>query len=480
MNEDKEKNENNRTKNYKIHCICEHKYQKKFDKTERAPIVHELKKSPECFNTIKCIKLVFDTDNKMNNILFYFFTFMVGSHVPLWCYYLSTGTNFLKKFLNHEMAKFGYLKKKIIPKKLKKDGNEKVIINNQITENESTNQVNQINQMKIINVKNNNYKTEKMEEKSNEKLNEKLDEKSTQRQIQYKENEGRKINIFYSSFMLSKISLSNIEELSKEFFNYNLISINVKNPNPKSLPKLSTYILDDYSYEESIKYDKRSFCEIFLIFLKSEDIIISTFNSPSPFKQITIRICAFLFFIGNIFFFNTILYSNKKIQQYYKYEGNIFSFTFKFNIQIIFISMFISYALFLLVGLLTNYSYKMRELFRNEEAKLRNDNKYIMTSEKKREIYDEMQKIIANISIKNTIFLIVEVLIMIFYWYYVTAFCHSFTNTQFNVMLDSFFSFVFIYVVNILICMIFSLLYQLSIKKNFKLLYNVTIFFYYL
>lgn len=60
---------------------------------------------------IKCYKLVFSSDDKINNIGFWIFTFILGAHVPLWFYYVNKGIISINDYIFNEMTKYGYLKK---------------------------------------------------------------------------------------------------------------------------------------------------------------------------------------------------------------------------------------------------------------------------------------------------------------------------------------------------------------------------------
>ena len=446
----------------KIFCKCDYKYKNIFYRTVRNEIKIESKETPDCISSLKCYKLVISSDDKNNNIPFYLFTFMVGSHFPLWCYYMSTGVVFLGKYLSNEMVNFGYKKNKKITQKHVKNALNK---NNLVTKvaaptNKSV--------KKSANISNNNDMISK-----------------TPLDIQEKKLIPKKEEDEYASLskrlLLKQAFGFDAAEVSKKYKNYNLINIDLKNPPKDDLePPQSNDVLDNYTYEEAIKYDKRSFFRIFSIILKSEDILISTFLNPSPFKQVSIRAFALLFVVGSTIFFNTFFYSNEKIELFYKYDGNIFSFTLKYNLKIIFISFGISYLLSFIIGIVTSYSKNIRKIFQEEESKIRNDKNYVVTEGRKRQINDEIESILNCIKLRNLGFVSFDVVIMIFYWYYLTAFSHAFTNTQYNILLDSFFSLVIMFVVNIIFCLILTILYKLSISSNLKIIYQFVRFMYYL
>ena len=71
---------------------------------------------------------------------------------------------------------------------------------------------------------------------------------------------------------------------------------------------------------------------------------------------------------------------------------------------------------------------------------MKDDKKYKVTEERKKEILNEIEKILKKHKIKVIIFIIIEVSLIIFFWYYVTAFCHVYSRTQISWLLDSFLS----------------------------------------
>ena len=76
-----------------------------------------------------------------------------------------------------------------------------------------------------------------------------------------------------------------------------LIYIHLHHPE-KYLPVNSKHILNNYTYEESIKYDKRSVCDIFYIFLLYKQPIIYTSFDKSPLEIFSFRFCYLLFTIS--------------------------------------------------------------------------------------------------------------------------------------------------------------------------------------
>jgi hypothetical protein len=71
--------------------------------------------------------------------------------------------------------------------------------------------------------------------------------------------------------------------------------------------------------------------------------------------------------------------------------------------------------------------------------------------------------------------MILEMLFLLFFFYYVTAFCHVYKNTQSSLLLDAVSSIVLGIFINILISLVGTICYIIAIKYKIKLLYSVVL-----
>ena len=126
---------------------------------------------------------------------------------------------------------------------------------------------------------------------------------------------------------------------------------------------------------------------------------------------------------------NAFFYLDDKISKRYKYTKNLFLFTFNNNITIILLSTFIGFVFLTLFTNLSNLTNKIRNVFRKEEEKIKKDKKYIVTNKSKKEVIKEIGNILKKQKIKIIILITFEVSLILFFWYYVTAFCHIYSKT---------------------------------------------------
>ena len=339
---------------------------------------------------------------------------------------------------------------------------KKTHINNNIKITDSSSRVNfKSSNKEIINqindnnskYKNNNNKEIKFEKKSSiKKINTKIIKKLVKKGTK---NISKKNNnlMVDNSYNLNKnaetqndgsennnngILNEKINEKNKNnnIINFSLININLNNKE-KYNPKKSLNILNNYTFDEAIKYDMRSILAIFYIFLLSKEPICHAFLYKSPVESFPLRFCLLIFIISSDFALNAIFYLDDKISEKYKYAKNLFLFTFNSNITIILLSTLIGFFFMTLFTNLSNLTNNIKEVFRKEEEKLKKNKNYIVTEKRKKEILEEVEKILKKHKIKVIILISIEMAFMLFFWYYITAFCHVYSSTQTSWLLDS-------------------------------------------
>ena len=121
---------------------------------------------------------------------------------------------------------------------------------------------------------------------------------------------------------------------------------------------------------------------------------------------------------------------------------------------------------------------KITSLFRDEEVHLKKDKKYKVKTEKNMNILNEIKKILKCLKLKIIIFLVIEGLLNLFFFYYVTAFCHVYSSTQTSWLLDSLTSYGISILTAFVLSFIMSILYEIAVKCKCKFLYKITLFIY--
>ena len=174
---------------------------------------------------------------------------------------------------------------------------------------------------------------------------------------------------------------------------------------------------------------------------------------------------------------NSLLYLNDNISKKYQYVKGLFLFTFSNNLTIILLSTLLSFILMTLIRKLGNSTNAIRNVFRNEEEKMKNK-KYQINEKRKKEIFLEIEKILNYLKIKIFLLIAIQIILILFFWYFVTAFCHVYQKTQTSWLLDSFLSFLSRVIIEFLFALFYAKLYIVSVESNVYCLYRALLFIY--
>ena len=222
----------------------------------------------------------------------------------------------------------------------------------------------------------------------------------------------------------------------------------------------------------------RTICVIFYIFLLSKEAAFHAFLYRSPLELFPLRFSLFLFIIANDLALNSFFYFEDKISEKYNYTKNLFLFTFNNNLTIIILSTVIGLIIITVFINLSNSSNAIRKIFLEEERKINKDKNYFVTEGRKKEIIEEIEKILKRHKIKVILIIIIQTLLIMFYWYYVTAFCHIYSSTQLSWLLNSFLSILSRFIIVLILSLGFAKLYRLAIESNIHCIYKIVLFFY--
>ena len=194
---------------------------------------------------------------------------------------------------------------------------------------------------------------------------------------------------------------------------FGIIKLNLNLDIKKYYPNESKQSLHNYTFEEAIKYDKRNIFRIFYIYLLSKQIIFRTFLQKSPLEIFSLRFTLFIFMLSCDLALNALFYFNDNISKKYHYAKNLFLFTFSNNITIIIYSTLLSYFLMIFITKLSNSSNAIRNVFRIEEQKIKNNKNYKINGKIKEQIFKKVEKILKNLKIKIFILIVIETILII-------------------------------------------------------------------
>ena len=239
------------------------------------------------------------------------------------------------------------------------------------------------------------------------------------------------------------------------FTNEKLITSN-KNENEK----LSDFELKDLEYFEAINLDKRKFHHTYWSILRREHIILFTFFSWNDYNIIYVKLAKFIFLISQDMAMNVLFFSDDSMHKIYTNYGK---YNFIQQIPQIIYSTAISQIIevFLCYLCLTDkHFYQIKAL----------------TNIKKNKAL--IFKIIKCIRLKLLGFFSFTLILFVFYWYFISAFCAVYQNTKITFIKDSFSSFLtgLLYPFILYLFPVILRLIALKdvIKKRFKCIYKLS------
>jgi hypothetical protein len=292
------------------------------------------------------------------------------------------------------------------------------------------------------------------------------------------ENNSDKTSEILKGMKKKKIKAKKVIKDLNDNNNFGIIRIDLNNIK-EYFPLDSNQSLHNYSFDEAIKYDRRNIFRVFYIYLLSKQIIFRTFLQRSPLELFYLRFTLFIFMLSCDLALNALFYFNDNISKKYHYAQNLFLFTFSNNITIIIYSTLISSFLLTFLNKLSNSSNAIRNVFRKEEEKIKtNKKKYEIKEETKRQIFNDVENILKKFKIKILILLIIQTVLILFFWYFVTAFCHVYSSTQASWLLDSFLSILSRLMLELIFGFLYAKLYQIAVGSNIETFYKILLCIY--
>ena len=432
------------------------------------------------FRVLKCYKLVFSEEGQQNNIgsyilsgIFYLFiilmiVYIFNDHKKINTYiqnilrlkinsinFNKKGTECWEKRSNNKEL----IKKKINDKNKKNSNNDKSNKNNQNKKNNNdknnkNNKKNKNNNNKNANENNNKNKGKKNENKITINKKEKsmriserislkrrnktnnfppkrkptsiiyrstskktLEECVSSRQIRSKNNllllkEKNSINESKNLLKDSKLQKKN-----------NTVVFNKINDSKKKNRDLNDEELNSLDYEFAIIIDKRTYFQYYFSLVKKKHLIIFAFLPANDYNLVVIKIALFLLSFSLYFTVNGFFFSDSTMNKINEEKG---AFDIIIQIPLILYSSVISAVI--------NVILKQLSLSERQILAIKQEKNYKVALKKSNQIRK-------YIKIKLAVFFILSILLILFFWYFISAFCAVYKNTQMILIKDTLISF---------------------------------------
>ena len=382
---------------------------------------------------LKCFKLVFSKIGQNKNFGSYIFIIIIGIFIVLMILFYINFKNEIIRIFNTIIEKKNTkssisvpIKKKYIRSSHKKNTyigfdqrnpiiiNGNIIINNNnMLKNEKDNKKSLFKQFKKdINKKFNGPKTNNS---STEIIRINLKRKS---EIITDKIYGKKYTLqqkVYEKKNTLKKSLSLGKNKDKN---------NTKKEINQQIYKFNNGELDSMRYEDAIEYDKRTYLQYYVSLIKQKHLIIFTFFNKDDYNLFTIKLTLLIFSFSLYFTVNALFFDDNTMNKIYKNQGHLKIYFY--TLHIIYSTLISSFITLIL-----------RTLALSSKNMLK-----IKNIQGKKTALMESVKLIKLLYIKFNIFYIISFLLLIFFWYFISAFCAVYNNTQKILFQNTFSSFV--------------------------------------
>ena len=224
----------------------------------------------------------------------------------------------------------------------------------------------------------------------------------------------------------------------------------------------SDFELNELSYIEAVKYDKRSFWNYYLQLIKREHLIIFTFCSRNDYNIFAIKLSKFIFSIVLDLALNVVFFVDDSMHKIYLNYGK---YNFIAQIPQILYSTIASESLDVLLRYLCITE---KDIYRIKQFENKKD-KFI--------IKNKIFTIIKYMKIKLIFYFLITFLFICFFWYFISAFCAVYKNTQIILIKDSITSFSMSLIYPFILYILPSGLRIISLKdqkKRLKFLYKIS------
>ena len=200
-----------------------------------------------------------------------------------------------------------------------------------------------------------------------------------------------------------------------------------KPPSPIIVLKDVVFTEDDLNmadYEDAKKYDKRSYMKYYWSLIKKKQIFIFTFYTSTDHNLRIVKEALFILFVTFFFAFTALFFNDNIMREIYIYKGNTDAAIYVTNI-------ILSSFCCLIMNLIIRFvSISERDVYKIVKEK--NVEEKILLAEKAK----RCQKI------KIAILFTISILLIGLFWYYVSAFCAIFKNSQGHYLLNVLASFI--------------------------------------
>ena len=202
-------------------------------------------------------------------------------------------------------------------------------------------------------------------------------------------------------------------------------NINIKNKEVQieEIETLNDEEMNTLEYKKALLLDKRTYFQFYLSLIKKKQLIIFTFFPTNDYNLMSLKISLFLVSFSLYLAVNGFFFNDDTMHKIYVDNG---AYNIIYQIPKILYSSVVSISINMILKLL---SLSEKNILKLKQEKNMRNGVYISKNIKK------------CINIKFTLFFLLSLLLMSFFWYFISCFCAVYNNTQIILFKDTLLSF---------------------------------------
>ena len=240
-----------------------------------------------------------------------------------------------------------------------------------------------------------------------------------------KRNNKKKISKKSKTKRRKKHKSQHLSEAKDIFTSKNEIKLEVQKINEKKENR-NDYEMNSLSYEEAQKSDDRTYCEYYLSLIRTKQLFVFTFYTKSDYNSRLIKIIFFFTSFSLYYTIKALFFNDSVLHVIYENSG---AYDFIYQLPQILYSTIISTLLGVILSKLSLTQVNVLEIKNSDKDR------------DSREYKNEFNNFIKKIKIKFILFFVINFLLLILFWYYLSCFCAVYKNTQVYLIKDVLISF---------------------------------------
>ena len=232
--------------------------------------------------------------------------------------------------------------------------------------------------------------------------------------------------------------------------------------------KIEEYLkteLDNMYYDDAVKKDNRAFCEYLCEKVKINQIILTTFFAVDNLIPRTIKIMLFILDIDLYLFVNGLFFNEEYVSEIFHLTepDNFFSFIPR-SINRFFYTTLVGVIIRYVIDFFFIEEKKIKSIFKREK-----DNIIVLKY--------EISQIIKNIQSRNTYFIILSFVVIIFTWYYVFCFNNIYPHMRNEWIKSNIIIILVMQMLSLLSCLLQAIFRFISFRCKSEKIYKISLLF---